>query len=407
MKKGDFELMKEAIRKARRSKSERPTDPLVGAVLLTKTGKKFTGCRGEKRVGDHAEYTVLEKTKARTIDLTGATLFTTLEPCTTRNHPKVPCAQRILDSRITKVWIGMLDPNPDVYAKGIRLLECGGVDIDLFPKILRDEIKKLNSAFIDQFDVKGQLELKDYWSTGTIENISYVSKSEIRRWIWGGNEKYDSTELQTHRVYMDEARNNAEVSQAVTALARIFPHPADPFRDAPIGLRSLDIRSSILLKNPSKSSPIVFMVRSSTTEQADKDWLRHGLTLAVKINPGQTEITLDPDGYAQMTVTVRLELKRPLGWSALEDIVEQDLVAGQALKDWVVNGIERLHLHIRLLNGTDFMKEFGLKVIDETGKLSSIENIDTNIVLKNLSEIRSWIDRRSREIRKDLLSPSA
>lgn len=399
MTKCDLQLMRKAIDQAKLSESKRVsrTDPLVGAVLLTKTGIELTGYRGEKRVGDHAEYTVLEKTEARNLDLTGATLFTTLEPCTTRNHPKVPCAQRILDSRIAKVWIGMLDANPDVYAEGMRLLDLGGVDVEFFPANLRDEIKKLNSEFIGQFTAKGQLLLSDYWSAGSIENIYYVQESTIRRFIWG--DPSGSTDLKSQHFYMEDARKTSGISEVVAALAKTFPHPTVWTPDLPVGFTTLTLNSSILLKNPSKSSPLVFTPLPSTKEMCDKDWLRHGLTLSIQINPNQRQITLDPGGYFLMPVTVRLDLCRS-GPCGAEDLVEQDLVAGQALKDWAVDGIEDLPLHIRLLNGTDIVKEFGLKVIDDTGKLSIIENIDTKTFLKYWSEIRSWIYKRGLELIK-------
>jgi ATP-dependent DNA helicase RecG len=146
-------MMEKAIEVMRHSITERRNDekpsPLVGAVLVKPDGTIETACRGELREGDHAEYTLLER-KNRHLCLDGSVLFATLEPCAPgcRKHPKLSCAERIVNARIKEVWVGIADPDPTVDRKGIKFLQDNGVTVRMFERDLQEDITAANREFI-------------------------------------------------------------------------------------------------------------------------------------------------------------------------------------------------------------------------------------------------------------------
>jgi pyrimidine deaminase RibD-like protein len=140
--------MRLAIREARRSTAEDDKPhPYVGVVVVRGNEVLASACRGDLFPGDHAEYTVLEK-KLRSDKLTGCTVYTTLEPCTTRSHPKVPCADRLVQRRVARVVIGALDPDQRITGQGVLRLRRAGIAVDLFPPELMAEVEELNRDFI-------------------------------------------------------------------------------------------------------------------------------------------------------------------------------------------------------------------------------------------------------------------
>jgi ATP-dependent DNA helicase RecG len=143
-----IETMHNSINEPR---SDGKISPLVGAILVTPDGTVETACRGELRYGDHAEFTLLER-KLRDKILDGSILFATLEPCApgSRKHPKLGCAERIVNARIKEVWIGLEDPDPDVDRKGIKFLQQHGIKVHMFNRDLQKQILLANKNFLKQ-----------------------------------------------------------------------------------------------------------------------------------------------------------------------------------------------------------------------------------------------------------------
>jgi pyrimidine deaminase RibD-like protein len=136
-----------AIDEARKSVSEpdgRP-HPLVGAVVV-KNGQVLSVAHRGEAPGNHAEFIALEKKLPDEV-VAGASVYTTLEPCTTRNHPKIPCVQRIVERKVTRVVIGMLDPDERITGRGQRKLRSAGIITELFPHDLMAEVEELNREF--------------------------------------------------------------------------------------------------------------------------------------------------------------------------------------------------------------------------------------------------------------------
>jgi pyrimidine deaminase RibD-like protein/NTP pyrophosphatase (non-canonical NTP hydrolase) len=194
-------FIKMAIEEARKSVSEDQREhPKVGAVVV-KQGRVLAVAHRGEIPSCHAEFVVLEE-KLGNDALAGSVLYTTLEPCTTRNHPKVACAERIRERRFDRVVIGMLDPNPKIHGDGFDLLRDAGVAVEMFPRDLMSEVEELNRNFTRQF--RRERKSTDQASSKFVR----VNRSrDLDEWYravnviyWNRNFQRDSMSIFTHLV---------------------------------------------------------------------------------------------------------------------------------------------------------------------------------------------------------------
>jgi len=72
---------------------------------------------------------------------------------------------------IKKIWIGILDPNPQIAGKGMLYLTNHGVLVGLFPPKLSEEIKDINTEFWDE-------KFKPYYEDVTNSQINVMATDE-------------------------------------------------------------------------------------------------------------------------------------------------------------------------------------------------------------------------------------
>ena len=141
LRKMDEEYMRQALELAKQGRGRTSPNPVVGAVVVK--NEVVVGCGWHRQAGTaHAEIHALNEagTSAK-----NATIYVTLEPCC--HHGRTgPCTEAILAAGITRVVVGMVDPNPLVAGCGIGILRDRGLEVET--GVLAQEAALLNAPFI-------------------------------------------------------------------------------------------------------------------------------------------------------------------------------------------------------------------------------------------------------------------
>jgi diaminohydroxyphosphoribosylaminopyrimidine deaminase / 5-amino-6-(5-phosphoribosylamino)uracil reductase len=124
----DARLLRKAIELSRNAPPSQ-TAFSVGSVIARHGTVLTTGYSRERGPRSHAEQVALEKAAERGLDLHGATLYTSLEPCSERKSDPRACTARILEAGIVRVVFAMREPPVFVEGEGAERLAQGGVEV--------------------------------------------------------------------------------------------------------------------------------------------------------------------------------------------------------------------------------------------------------------------------------------
>lgn len=136
----DLKWMRRTLALARRAEGMTRPNPPVGAIVV-KNGERVGQGWHKKAGGPHAEVFALRQAGAKA---RGATLYVTLEPCSTSGRTP-PCTEAILRAGISRVVVGSADPNPKHAGRGLRLLRKAGVQVEV--GVCHDEAAALIAPF--------------------------------------------------------------------------------------------------------------------------------------------------------------------------------------------------------------------------------------------------------------------
>jgi diaminohydroxyphosphoribosylaminopyrimidine deaminase / 5-amino-6-(5-phosphoribosylamino)uracil reductase len=125
----DEHWMTFALAAAAEGRGRTSPNPMVGAVIISASGELLARGRHLQAGGPHAEVDALAQiTSTQRGALPQATLYVTLEPCSTQGKTP-PCTAAILRSGIRRVVYAMPDPNPAHAGRARAILEAAGIEV--------------------------------------------------------------------------------------------------------------------------------------------------------------------------------------------------------------------------------------------------------------------------------------
>jgi len=213
----DEMYMARAIELAKKGRFTTTPNPNVGCVLVKDNhiiGEGFHQLAGQ----GHAEVNALAVAGE---NAKGATAYVTLKPCSHYGRTP-PCAEGLKAAGVVKVIAAMVDTNPQVAGKGLKILSDAGIEVAF--GLLEQQARALNLGFFKRME-QG-LPYVTCKMAASIDGKTALKNGQSK-WITGSAARQD---VQLHRaqscailtgadtVITDDAKLNVRLSELPQAL---------------------------------------------------------------------------------------------------------------------------------------------------------------------------------------------
>jgi diaminohydroxyphosphoribosylaminopyrimidine deaminase / 5-amino-6-(5-phosphoribosylamino)uracil reductase len=139
----DHTHLARAIELAEQGRGQVSPNPLVGAVLV-KEGEVLGEGWHATFGGAHAEREAIAA--AAGVDLRGATMYVSLEPCCHQGKTP-PCTEAIVEEGIARVVVASDDPTERASGRGLGILRDEGIEVDVAGGELAARARLVNQPF--------------------------------------------------------------------------------------------------------------------------------------------------------------------------------------------------------------------------------------------------------------------
>ncbi|MFI3319559.1 MAG: dihydrofolate reductase family protein [Rikenellaceae bacterium] len=142
----DRKMMERAIEVSRLSP---PADTCyrVGAVIVTAKGEVVDGFTHETSTTHHAEQAAISKALAQGLNLRGATIYSSIEPCSKRVSEPKSCSELLVEHGFARVIFALYEPSVFVCCQGAYNLRKAGAEVEYLDGF-SDVVREINAHVI-------------------------------------------------------------------------------------------------------------------------------------------------------------------------------------------------------------------------------------------------------------------